>query len=127
VPSWVVLLTDFDAVPATARADVVRGIGGTEPITVNAPSTLSLDPGPGRGGPQARIALLPGNGAVTGHPRPLRESPPGYPRLWQTAPRQRAATAAQVSGRMPQTGSPRAPHSLRTMQAHLAPGGPSRT
>jgi hypothetical protein len=64
VPSRVVLLTDFDAVHATARADVARGIGGTELITVDAPSTLSLDQGPGRGRPQARIALLPGDGGV---------------------------------------------------------------
>jgi hypothetical protein len=61
-PRRVVLLTDFDAVPAAARADVARGIGGAELITVNAPSTLFEDR---RGGLQARIALLPANGGVT--------------------------------------------------------------
>jgi SAM-dependent methyltransferase len=61
-PPRLVLLTDYAAVPATVRREVARGIGGAELITVNAPSSLSLDQRPGRAGPQACIALLPGNG-----------------------------------------------------------------
>lgn len=64
MPSRVVLLTDFDAVPAGARADIARGLGGAKLITVNAPSTLFSDQHPGHGGPQARIALLPGTSGL---------------------------------------------------------------
>jgi hypothetical protein len=63
-PLRVLLLTDFEAVPDGVRADVARGLGGAELITVNAPSSLFLDESPGRGGPKTRIALLPGAGGV---------------------------------------------------------------
>ena len=46
LPPRVVLLTDFDAVPAAARADVARGLGGPELITVNAVDPVPR-PGPG--------------------------------------------------------------------------------
>ncbi|MFG2526259.1 hypothetical protein [Streptomyces sp. NPDC048527] len=76
LPSRVVLLTDFDAVPARARADVARGIGGPELITVNVPASLFLDEDPGRA-PTTRIALLPGNDATTVVPKWTFTTPQG--------------------------------------------------
>ncbi|WP_143061041.1 hypothetical protein [Saccharopolyspora shandongensis] len=65
MPSRVLLLTDFDVVPAMARRQVTRGLGGAELITVNTLSTLFLDEDAGRGVPRARIALLPATSGGT--------------------------------------------------------------
>lgn len=68
MPARVLLLTDFDAVPAMARWQIARALGGAELITVNTPATLFLDQNSGHGVPRARIALLPGNHAATTAP-----------------------------------------------------------
>ncbi|WP_152521562.1 hypothetical protein [Amycolatopsis decaplanina] len=67
MPSRVLLLTDFDTLPAVARRQVARGLDGADLITVNVPSTLFLDEGQ-EGVPRARIALLPGNHATAAAP-----------------------------------------------------------
>ncbi|UMP06946.1 hypothetical protein [Amycolatopsis sp. EV170708-02-1] len=65
MPSRVLLLTDFDAVPALARQQIMPSLDGTTLITANTPATLFLDETAPTGGvPTTRIALLPAEGTV---------------------------------------------------------------
>ncbi len=65
IPSRVLLLTDYEAVPDVARWQVARGLRDAKLITVNTPSTLFLDEDSEHGVATARIALLPPTGGVT--------------------------------------------------------------
>ncbi|MFD6158152.1 hypothetical protein ACFWF7_11145 [Nocardia sp. NPDC060256] len=64
-PSRVLLLTDFDAVPALACQQIAHGLGGRTLITANTPATMFLDEKDLRGAaPAARVALLPATNTV---------------------------------------------------------------
>ncbi|MCX4596500.1 hypothetical protein OG819_44705 [Streptomyces sp. NBC_01549] len=76
-PRSVLLLTDCDAVPGSARREVARGLGGPELITVNMPSALSPDKDQEPGVSRARIALLPGTHGTTVVPKWTRTTSQG--------------------------------------------------
>ncbi|MFE3173126.1 hypothetical protein ACFXI3_15965 [Amycolatopsis sp. NPDC059235] len=85
-----VLLTDFQAVPDAARAEIARRLRSLAVITANAPSTLFLDHD-SDGVTRARIALLPGNHATTEAPEWTSTTVTG---ISTTLPRERRAQPA---------------------------------